>query len=65
MGVGVSVATASMRYLIERSLEESSWDAYRTMKADAGSLGRLPPRAPVLSFTPLPRGGLVTTTVPF
>jgi hypothetical protein len=65
MGIGVSVTTASMRYLIERSLEESSWDAYRTMKADAGSLGRLPRHTPTLSFTPVNSGGVVVTTVTF
>jgi hypothetical protein len=65
MGIGVSVTTASMRFLIERSLEESSWDAYRTMKADAGSLGRLPRHTPTLSFTPVNSGGVVVTTVTF
>jgi hypothetical protein len=65
MGIGVSVTTASMRYLFEWSLEESSWEAYRTMKADAGSLGRLQRRAPTVSFTRVPGGGLFVTTLSF
>jgi hypothetical protein len=54
-----------MRYLFEWSLEESSWEAYRTMKADAGSLGRLQRRAPTVSFTRVPGGGLFVTTLSF
>lgn len=65
MGTGVSVATVSVRYLVEWSLEETSWEAYRTMKADAGRLGKPILRPPKVSFTPLPRGGLVVTTLTF
>lgn len=65
MGIGVSVTTVSLRYLLEWSLEESSWEAYRTMKADAGRLGQLRLRSPTLGFAPLPGGGLFVTTLTF
>jgi hypothetical protein len=65
MGTGVSVATVSVRYLVEWSLEETSWEAYRAMKADAGRLGKPILRPPKVGFTPLPGGGLVVTTLTF
>ena len=42
MGIGVPVITVSVRFLLEWSLEETSWEAYRTMKSDAGMPGAPP-----------------------
>ena len=39
MGVGVPTTTIGVRFLLEWSLEETSWEAYRTMKSDAAELG--------------------------
>lgn len=63
MGVGVPVTTIGVRLLLEWSLEETSWEAYRTMKSDAGSLARL--RSPSVGVAPVPRGGLLVMTAPF
>lgn len=56
MGIGVPVMTIGVRFLLEWSLEETSWEAYRTMKSDAGSLARL--RAPTFGVVPMPGGAL-------
>jgi len=56
MGAGVPVITVSVRFLLEWSLEETSWEAYRNMKSDAGSLGRL--RLPSIGVALMPGGAL-------
>ncbi len=63
MGVGTPVTTISVRFLLEWSLEETSWEAYRTMKSDAGSLARL--RAPTIGVVPTPGGALCFATMQF
>jgi hypothetical protein len=63
MGIGVPVTTISVRFLLEWSLEETSWEAYRTMKSDAGSLARL--RLPTIGVAPLPGGALGCATMQF
>jgi hypothetical protein len=63
LGIGVPVTTLSVRMLLEWSLEETSWEAYRAMKSDAGSLGRL--RAPSLGVVPTPSGAVAFATMPF
>ncbi len=63
MGVGTPVTTISVRFLLEWSLEETSWEAYRTMKSDAGSLARL--RAPTIGVAPTPGGALGIATMRF
>jgi hypothetical protein len=63
MGVGVPLTTVSARLLLEWSLEETSWQAYRTMKSDAGSLRRL--RSPSVGVAPVPGGALAFATMPF
>lgn len=63
MGVGVPVITVSVRFLLEWSLEETSWEAYRTMKSDAGSLARL--HLPSIGVAPIPGGALAFATMPF
>jgi hypothetical protein len=56
MGTGAPVTTISVRLLLEWSLEESSWQAYRTMKSDANRLARV--RLPSIGATPLPGGAM-------
>jgi hypothetical protein len=63
MGVGTPVITIGVRFLLEWSLEETSWEAYRTMKSDAGSLARL--RWPSLSVTPVPGGALASVAMTY
>ena len=63
MGIGTPVITIGVRFLLEWSLEESSWEAYRTMKSDAGSLAKL--RWPSLGMTPVPGGALAFASMPF
>lgn len=65
MGFGVPVITISVRFLLEWSLEETSWEAYRTMKSDATSLGRLRLPLPSLGFTPIPGGAVGFAQVSF
>jgi hypothetical protein len=65
MGFGVPVTTISVRLLLEWSLEETSWEAYRTMKSDAGSLARLRLRPPSLGLLPMTGGALAFATMPF
>ncbi len=63
MGVGVPTTTIGVRFLLEWSLEETSWQAYRTMKSDAADLGQL--RSPSIGVVPMPGGALALTTLPF
>lgn len=63
MGVGVPVITIAVRFLLEWSLEETSWEAYRTMKSDANRLARL--RLPSLGVAPVPGGALAFASVTF
>jgi hypothetical protein len=63
MGVGVSTTTVSLRFLLEWSSEETSWEAYRTMKSDAVELGQL--RPPTIGVVPIRGGALAVTTMPF
>ncbi len=63
MGVGVPITTISVKFLLEWSLEETSWEAYRAMKSDAGSLARL--RAPTFGVAPMPGGALGFATMSF
>jgi hypothetical protein len=63
MGSGVPVTTIGVRFLLEWSLEETSWEAYRTMKADANSLGRL--RSPSIGVSPTPGGALAFASMSF
>jgi hypothetical protein len=65
MGVSVPVITISVRFLLEWSLEETSWEAYRTMKSDAGSLVQLRLRPPSIGVAPMAGGALAFATVPF
>jgi hypothetical protein len=64
MGFGVPVITISVRFLLEWSLEETSWEAYRTMKSDATSLSRFEPHPATLGFAPVPGGAVAFATVP-
>ena len=63
MGVGVPVITIGVRFLLEWSLEETSWEAYRTMKSDAGPLRRLGPVS--IGVAPMPGGALVLNRMTF
>jgi hypothetical protein len=63
IGISVPITTVGVRFLLEWSLEETSWEAYRTMKADAGSLGDL--HAPTLGAIPVSGGALAFTMIPF
>jgi len=63
MGVGVPVTTFGVRFLLEWSPEETSWEAYRAMKFNAESLGRR--RSPSIGVTPIPGGGLAFATMSF
>lgn len=65
MGIGVPVITISVRFLLEWSLEETSWEAYRTMKSDAGSLASLRWRLPSIGVAPVAGGALAFATMPF
>jgi hypothetical protein len=62
-GIGVSVTTVSVRFLLEWSLEETSWEAYRTMKSDAGSLAQT--RFPSIGVAPVPGGALAFAAMHF
>jgi hypothetical protein len=63
MGIGVPVTTLGVRFLLEWSQEEMSWQMYRSMKSDAGSLSRL--RVPAIGVAPMQRGALAFVTMPF
>lgn len=63
MGIGAPVTTLGVRMLFEWSLEESSWQAYRTMKSDAGLLARS--RSPTLSITPMAGGMFGSASLSF
>jgi hypothetical protein len=63
MGVGVPTTTIGVRFLLEWSLEETSWEAYRTMKSDAAELGRL--SSPTVAVVSVPGGWLAVATTPF
>jgi hypothetical protein len=63
MGVGVSTTTVGLRFLLEWSAEETSWEAYRTMKSDASELGRS--RLPTVVVIPMSGGALALTTLAF
>ena len=62
MGSGIPVASLGVRFIFEWSAEETSWEAYRNMKADAvflhaglnlPSIGVLPIRGGALAFAAL------------
>lgn len=63
MGVGVSTTTIGLRFLLEWSAEETSWEAYRAMKSDAADLERM--HSLTVSVVPTPGGALAVTTLPF
>jgi len=63
MGVGTPVTTVGVRFLFEWSQEETSWEAYRSMKSDARSLGRL--ELPTIGMAPIPGGALGVATMQF
>jgi hypothetical protein len=63
LGVGVPTTTIGVRFLLEWSLEETSWEAYRTMKSDAAELAKL--RSPSIGVVALRGGGLAHATMPF
>jgi hypothetical protein len=63
LGVGVPLTTLGVRFLLEWSLEETSWEAYRSMKSDARSLGRL--HLPLFAVAPLPGGAVAFAALPF
>jgi hypothetical protein len=63
LGVGVPVTTFGVRFLLEWSPEETSWEAYRAMKFNAESLGRL--RTPSIGVMPLQGGALAVASLPF
>jgi len=63
MGVGTPVTTIGVHFLLEWSLEETSWEAYRTMKSDAGSLANL--RWPSVGVAPIPGGALASAAISF
>jgi hypothetical protein len=63
MGVGTPLTTVGVRVLFEWSLEETSWELYRSMKSDATSLGGLP--EPVIDVAPIPGGMMGFATMPF
>lgn len=68
MGIGVPVTTTGVRLLLEWSLEETSWEAYRTMKSDASKLEQLDkPSNEDLSVAvlPIPGGALALATLTF
>ena len=65
MGIGGPVITVGVRSLLEWSMEETCWEAYRTMKSDAGKLGRPRLRPPSVAVLPLPGGALGLATLPF
>jgi hypothetical protein len=56
IGLGIPIATLGARFLLEWSPEETAWEAYRTMKADAPSLKERP-TPPSVSLVPT-RGGV-------
>lgn len=62
MGMGIPMTTVSVRLLLQWSLEESSWHAYRTMK-DASRGARL--HAPAFGVVPIPRGAVAFTAFDF
>ncbi len=64
MGTGTQVTTIGVRFLFEWSAEETSWESYRNMKADAVSLhaGLKPPSVGVL---PIRGGGLAFASQSF
>ena len=62
MGSGIPVTSLGVRFIFEWSAEETSWEAYRNMKADAvflhaglnsPSIGVLPIRGGALAFAAL------------
>lgn len=57
MGMGIPMTTVSVRLLLQWSLEESSWHAYRTMK-EASRGARARPSAPTFGVVPLPDGAV-------
>jgi hypothetical protein len=63
LGVGVPVTTLGVRFLLEWSPEETSWEAYRAMKFNADSLGR--PRTPSVGVMPIQGGGLASVSMSF
>jgi len=63
MGTGMPVLTISVRFLIEWSAEETSWEAYRTMKSDANRLARL--HMPSFGVAPFRDGAMAVASVPF
>ena len=63
MGVGVPVTTIGVRFLLEWSPEETSWEAYRAMKSDVDPLGRL--NSASIGVVPMPGGALVLSTTTF
>lgn len=62
MGIGIPMTTVSVRLLLQWSLEESSWQAYRTMK-DASRAARL--RTPTLGVAPMRNGALAVAGFAF
>jgi hypothetical protein len=60
MGVGAPLVTVAVRFLLEWSLEEMSWEAYRTMKSDANRLAGL--RLPTIGAALLPGGAMAVAT---
>jgi hypothetical protein len=65
IGIAVPVVTISVRFLLEWSLEETSWAAYRTMKSDATSLAALRLRPPSIGVAPVAGGAVAFATMPF
>jgi hypothetical protein len=63
MGAGVSTTTIGLRFLLEWSAEETSWEAYRTMKSDASELAQF--RSSTVGVVPLSGGALAVATIPF
>jgi hypothetical protein len=63
MGVGVPTTTIGVRYLLEWSLEETSWQSYRTMKSDAEALRDLPTAS--ISVVPTQGGASAVATLAF
>jgi hypothetical protein len=63
LGIGVPVTTLGVRFLLEWSPEETSWEAYRAMKFNADSLGRQ--RTPSVGVIPVQGGALAFASLPF
>lgn len=63
MGAGIQVTSIGVRFLFEWSAEETSWETYRTMKADAVFLPHAGLKPPTLAISPIRGGALALASV--